>query len=263
MTAILRNLFRSRFPSLEFVRPLAIRPIFGHLSQRRNMSPIITLEEHFISPSVVKASGGDEVYAQFPPHIVSKLSDLGNERITDLDKGDVSLQILSHGPIEASSEVCTSANDELAAAISKNPTRLAGFALLPIGEPKAAASELSRCVTKLGFVGALIDNHYEGQFYDNEKFWPMFEKAQELDVPIYIHPTFASEELFPHYKGNYGEGVALALSAFGWGWHSETGLHVLRLFASGLFDRFPRLKIIIGHVRSSLFPSSTSILDQL
>lgn len=212
------------------------------------MSPIITLEEHYVSRSAVKTSGSDELYAQFPPHIVDKLADLSNDRITDLEKGDVSLQIISHGPIEASPEICTAANDELAAAITKNPTRLAGFALLPMGEPELAAQELERCVTKLKFVGTLVDNHHEGQFYDAERFWPVFEKAQELDVPIYIHPTFASEEHFAHYKGNYDDGVALALSAFGWGWHSETGLHVLRLFASGLFDRYPRLKIVIGHV---------------
>jgi len=87
-----------------------------------------------------------------------------------------------------------------------------------------------------------------GQFYDDERFWSVFEKAQELNVPIYIHPTFASDSMMEHYKGNYSDSVAIALSAFGWGWHSETGLHILRLFASGLFDRFPKLKIIIGHM---------------
>lgn len=214
------------------------------------MTPFITLEEHYISRSAVKKAGADGVYAMFPPHIVSKLADLGNERIADLEKGEVSLQVLSHGPIDASKDVCIVANDELAAAISKNPTRLAGFALVPVIDPKAAADELDRCVTKLGFLGALVDNHLDGQFYDDEKFWPIFEKAEELDVPIYIHPTFASEEMLRHYKGNYDDNIALALSAFGWGWHSETGLHVLRLFASGLFDRYPKLKIVIGHVRT-------------
>ncbi|KAH9222753.1 putative 2-amino-3-carboxymuconate-6-semialdehyde decarboxylase [Leptodontidium sp. 2 PMI_412] len=216
------------------------------------MTPFITLEEHYISRSAVKKAGADGVYAMFPPHIVSKLADLGNERIADLEKGEVSLQVLSHGPIDASKDVCIVVNDELAAAISKNPTRLAGFALLPVIDPKAAADELDRCVTKLGFLGALVDNHLDGQFYDDEKFWPIFEKAEELDVPIYIHPTFASEEMLRHYKGNYDDNIALALSAFGWGWHSETGLHVLRLFASGLFDRYPKLKIVIGHMGEML-----------
>ncbi|KAL2074602.1 hypothetical protein VTL71DRAFT_8380 [Oculimacula yallundae] len=216
------------------------------------MSPLITLEEHYISRSAIKQAGATELYTQFPPHIVTKLADLSNERIADLENGSVSLQVLSHGPIDASPSVCTLANDELAAAISQNPTRLAGFALLPMIDPQAAADELERCVNKLGFLGALVDNHLDGKFYDDEMFWPVFEKAEELDVPVYIHPTFASEEMMGLYRGNYDEKIALALSAFGWGWHSDTGLHVLKLFASGLFDRLPKLKIVIGHMGEML-----------
>lgn len=128
------------------------------------MSPIITLEEHFISRSALKAAGANGDYEKFPPHIVAKLADL------DLGKGDVSLQIVSHGPLEASRKICRAANDELAAAIAKNPTRLAGFALLPVGEPHLAADELDRCVKNHGFVGTLVDNHHEGKFYDDERF---------------------------------------------------------------------------------------------
>jgi predicted TIM-barrel fold metal-dependent hydrolase len=81
-------------------------------------------------------------------------------------------------------------------------------------DPKAAAGELFRCVRELGFVGALVDNHLEnGRFYDDEHFWPVFEASQELDVPIYLHPTFASDTMLEHYKGNYDENIATALSA--------------------------------------------------
>jgi predicted TIM-barrel fold metal-dependent hydrolase len=121
-----------------------------------------------------------------------------------------------------------------------------------MSEPAAASKELERCVKHHSFVGALVDNHIDGQFYDDERFWPVFEKAQELDVPIYIHPSFASEAMMEHYKGNFDDSVALALSAYGWAWHTETGLHILRLFASGLFDRFPKLKIVIGHMGEML-----------
>jgi len=214
------------------------------------MFPLITLEEHYSSPKVQAAS--EEDYKHFPPHLLSKLNCLGEERIQDLDKGNVSLQVISHGPGNIAAPVCSEANDDLARAISENPTRLAGFAMLPMREPAAAAQELERCVKELGFVGALIDNHLSGQFYDDERFWPVFEKAQELDVPIYIHPSFASDSMLEHYKGNYSDTVAMALSAFGWGWHSETGLHILKLFASGLFDRFPKLKIVIGHMGEML-----------
>jgi predicted TIM-barrel fold metal-dependent hydrolase len=206
----------------------------------------ITLEEHFLSD---KADKEDE-YKQsgFPPHLIEKLQDLEDGRVKALDDGGVAIQVLSHGPLNASSTTCIEINDGLALAISKNPTRLRGFATLPMSEPEAAASELSRCVEKLGFVGALIENHIDGKFYDDETYWPVFERAQDIDVPIYIHPTFASEEMMEHYKGNYPARVAGALSAFGWGWHTDTGLHILRLYAAGVFDLFPNLKIIIGHM---------------
>jgi predicted TIM-barrel fold metal-dependent hydrolase len=213
------------------------------------MLPLITLEEHYSSPKVLESSKGiGSLYKMFPPHILHKLNSLGDERIQDLDQGNVSLQVISHGPGEASPSVCTAANDDLAAAISKNPTRLAGFAMITMSQPAAAAQELTRCVQELGFVGALVENHVDGQFYDDERFWPVFETAQELDVPVYIHPCFPAENMVDYYKGNYDDSVAVALSAYGWSWHSETGLHILRLFASGLFDRFPRLKIVIGHM---------------
>lgn len=211
------------------------------------MLPLITLEEHFIS-SKLRAVESVDHFVGFPQHIVAKLESLGDERIQDLDKGHVSLQVLSHGPGDRSPDLCVLANDDLASAISKHPTRLAGFAMLPMTEPIAAAKELERCVRELGFLGALVDNHANGQFYDAERFWPVFEKAQELDVPIYIHPTFAPDDMMEHYKGNYNDSVALALSAYGWSWHSETALHILKLYASGLFDRFPKLKIVIGHM---------------
>ncbi|KAI9034806.1 amidohydrolase family protein [Aspergillus affinis] len=217
------------------------------------MHPLITLEEHFVSPKVSSDSAEARAhYAKFPPHVLSKLECLGDERISDLDKGNVSLQVISHGPGNISAPVCTSTNDDLAAAVAQHPTRLAGFAMLPMSKPQAAADELERCVTEFGFLGALVENHLDGEFYDDERFWVVFEKAQQLDVPIYIHPTFASDSMLEHYKGNYDDSVALALSAYGWSWHAETGHHILRLFASGLFDRFPKLKIIIGHMGEML-----------
>ncbi|TVY45927.1 Decarboxylase [Lachnellula occidentalis] len=211
------------------------------------MLPLITLEEHFLSTTIRPGKNYGH-YDDFPPSFTSKFESLGDERIQDMNNGSVSLQVLSHAPLDASPTSCSEINNELALAISKNPNRLAGFATLPMEDPKAAAEELSRCVTKLGFLGALINNHLKGQFYDDERFWPVFEKAQEMDVPIYIHPTYPSESMLEPYKGNYDDRIASQLSAYGWGWHTDTGLHILRLFASGFFDRFPKIKIIIGHM---------------
>ncbi|EGX95963.1 2-amino-3-carboxymuconate-6-semialdehyde decarboxylase, putative [Cordyceps militaris CM01] len=217
------------------------------------MRPLIALEEHFASPAVIASSADAKAhYAHFPPHILDKLTELGETRVADLDKGHVSLQVVSHGPGNVGAAVCTTVNDELAAAVRRHPTRLAGFAMLPMREPDAAADELERCVATLGFVGALLENHLDGVFYDAEAYWPVFARAERLDVPLYIHPTFASDAMADHYQGNYPDSVALALSAFGWGWHAETGHHILRLFAAGLFDRFPKLKIVIGHMGEML-----------
>lgn len=212
------------------------------------MLPLITLEEHFQSAIALRAENNDPHYRDYPAFMRSKLENLGDERILDLDNGGISLQILSHGPLDASSGICSEVNDELALAIAKHPTRLAGFATLPMQDPLAAAGELSRCVTEHKFLGALINAHLNGEFYDDKKFWPVFERAQELDVPVYIHPTYASDSMLEHCKGNYDDKVAEMLSAYGWGWHVETGFHILRLFASGFFDRFPKIKIIIGHM---------------
>lgn len=217
------------------------------------MIPLITLEEHYLSKKVIEANPeARDLHTMLPPHILTKLECLGEERILDLDKGKVSLQVISHGPGDISSSVCSVANDDLASAVSKNPTRLAAFAMLPMSEPDEATKELERCVKDLGFVGALVENHLKGKFYDDQRYWSVFAKAQELDVPIYIHPTLASESMMEHYKGNYDDLVALALSSFAWGWHQETGLHILKLFASGLFDLYPTLKILIGHMGEML-----------
>jgi len=166
-----------------------------------------------------------------------------------MDKGSVSMQVVSHAPGlggKPASE-CAAANDQLAAAVKANPKRFAGFAVLPMATPDEAAEELRRSVKELGFVGALVDEHVNGVQYDGKKFWPIFEAAQDLDVPIYLHPTWPSEEMRPRFQGEYEQGAAMSMGTSGWGWHSSTGLHILKLFAAGVFDKYPRLKIIVGH----------------
>jgi predicted TIM-barrel fold metal-dependent hydrolase len=212
------------------------------------MHPLITLEEHYVSKTLKELPGTKELYAEFPEPIMSKLQDLDEQRIANMDAGKVSVQVMSHGPITATPDQARLANNEVAEAIKKNPTRLRGFALLPVGEPKEAAKELERTVKDLGFVGTLIDNHHEGRYYDDEFFWPLFEKAQELDTVVYIHPTFPTNDMMPYYKGNYDPKVAMMLGIAGFGWHADTALHVLKLYAAGVFDRFPKLKIVIGHM---------------
>ena len=218
------------------------------------MLPLITLEEHFVSRNFKDARYSREaIQNRFPTSTVAENLTLGPKRLQDMENGDVSLQVISHVPSAASSlEICQMANSELCEAVEKNDTRFAGFAMLPMSDPAAASEELTRCVKEYHFVGALVGEHVNGRRYDDKFFWPVFEKAQELDVPIYLHPAAPTPERLAHFEGNYSKEVATLLSVYAWGWHSDTGLHILRLFASGLFDQYPRLKIIIGHMGEML-----------
>jgi len=121
-----------------------------------------------------------------------------------------------------------------------------------VSNPSQAADELTRAVQQLGLVGALINNHDQGHFYDNETYWPLFGRAQELDVPIYIHPVFPAAAWSGRFQGNYPDSIAKSLSIEGWDWHQEIGFHILRLFNSGFFDTFPNIKIVIGHMGEML-----------
>lgn len=166
-----------------------------------------------------------------------------------MDAAGIDLQVLSHVQpgvqalerdlaIRSSKEV----NDWLAEAISEYPTRFAGFAMLPMQSPVDAANELERTVTQLGFKGALVNGHTQGRYLNEESFAPIFERAQALDVPLYIHPTDPPQAIIDVY---YKDSPALMQS---WGWQVETGTHLLKLISSGVFDRYPRLKIIVGHM---------------
>lgn len=214
--------------------------------------PLITLEEHFFATSVLN-SVSEELHNKYVeqfkaiPGIQEQLRDLDQRRLSDMEKGKVSFQVISHAPATPNSPQCRDANDQLAAAVQQNKERFAGFAVLPVAEPQECAKELERTVRQHGFVGALIDCHCDGKYYDGSEYDVMWQKFEELDVPCYIHPTWPSEDMKPRYTGDFTAGAAKSLGASGWGWHNEVGLHTLRLFASGTFDKFPKLKIIIGH----------------
>lgn len=195
-----------------------------------------------------------------------------------MDAGQVTLQVISHGPGDLDAEQCRMCNDQLADAIraqqgqKKTIGRFAGFAELPMGEPDEAAKELRRVcagdflfpstsTTSLkpgsggGFVGALVDSHTEsGQYYDSPAYDSLWAAAVDLDVPIYIHPTWPSDQLAASYYSSpeLPGLVNASIGAFGWGWHSDVAVHVLRLYGAGVFDRFPRLKIILGHMGEML-----------
>lgn len=217
--------------------------------------PLVTLEEHFFSSVIL--DGLDNKYSEQFKHIpglAEQIRDLDTVRLQSMDAGKVTLQVVSHGPGSITTDQCKAANDQLAAAVKKNSKRLAGFAVLPVSDPDSSAQELTRCIKELGFVGALIDNHTEnGTYYDGPEYTPLFQAAQDLDVPIYLHPTWPTEAVKSLiYNGNYTKGATMGIGASGFGWHSDVAMHVLRLFCAGVFDTFPGLKIIVGHMGEML-----------
>lgn len=187
------------------------------------------------------------------PCLWDKFTEVGPLRIKHMDAGKVSLQVVSHGPADLPPEGFRAANDELAEALRHHPDRFAGFAGLSMGHPEEAAAELRRtCSGAAGarFVGALVEGHTDkGGYYEGPEYDVLWRTASELDVPIYIHPTFPSDGVFDAaFKSpTVSDDRMLEISTYAFGWHSDVAMHILRLFGAGVFDRFPKLKIIIGH----------------
>lgn len=221
----------------------------------------ITLEEHFSTPEFLEAMAevrqGEPVNALWRANR-EKLFDVGNDRIADMDAAGVDLQVLSlSGSLDKLNPATATAlardtNDKLAEAVRAHPSRFAAFACLGLQDPASAALEFERSVRKLGFKGALVNGTADGTFLDDPRFSPLFEAAQALDVPIYLHPGLPPAEVTKAYYSGLPADVAFVLSTPGWGWHVETGMHCLRLIVSGVFDRYPNLKMIIGHLGEAL-----------
>jgi len=221
---------------------------------------IITLEEHMTTPDIVKAArmpGG--AAPAFMEAIQGKLLEVGAGRIADMDAAGIDLQVLSVAantvdqldPATAQALV-RDANDRMADAVRAHPGRFGAFATLALQEPDQAAAELERAVRQLGFQGAMLNGTAQGQFLDHPRFTPIFEAAQALDVPIYLHPAPPPKPVLDAYYSGLPDQLGFFLSTAGWGWHVETGMHSLRLMLSGVFDRFPKLKIILGHMGENL-----------
>ena len=220
---------------------------------------IIALEEHFILPREEQtlppgAHRGSDREKILGFDVVAELLDLGASRIAAMDAAGIDLQVISHNQpgcqaLDAGAAVplAREVNDFLFEAVKRHPTRFAGLAALPTADPAASVKELDRAVTKLGFKGAMINGHTKGSFLDDKKYWPIFECAQALGVPIYLHPSVPHPAVTKAYFDGYPE---LALAA--WGFGIDTGAHFLRLVFAGVFDAFPRLIFILGHLGEGL-----------
>jgi predicted TIM-barrel fold metal-dependent hydrolase len=144
--------------------------------------------------------------------------------------------------------IAVESNDFLAEAVKKNPTRFAAFAALPIAAPDKAAEELDRRVRQQGFKGTLINGHTRGRYLDDKFFSPVLERAEALGVPIYLHPTVPPKAVVEASFGGFSPPVTAVFASAGWGWHIETAVHLVRMILGGVFDRYPKLQVIIGHL---------------
>jgi predicted TIM-barrel fold metal-dependent hydrolase len=184
--------------------------------------------------------------------VSERLQDLGARRIDDMDATGIHMQILSiTSPgvqifdAPTGTALARAANDELAAAIAANPTRFAGLAAIAPQNPAAAAAELERGVRTLGLKGAIVNSHTQGEYLDDPKFCDIFAAAEALGVPVYIHPNTPPNDMIKPF-------MARGLDGAVFGFAVETGLHALRLVVSGVFDKFPKLNIVLGHLGESL-----------
>jgi predicted TIM-barrel fold metal-dependent hydrolase len=225
----------------------------------------ITLEEHFATPAFLDGPG-----RQFRDHALKsggaraaktfeQLGDLGEQRLADMDAAGIDTQVLSLNypgteQLDAAEAIATAreTNDVLAAAVKRHPRRFAGLAALPTAAPDKAAEELERRVRQDGFKGAIINGHNRGRYLDDKFYWPILERAEALDVPIYLHPTLPPKAVIEASYGGFPPEVTFLLAGPGWGWHIETALHVIRMILGGVFDRYPKLQVVVGHMGEAL-----------
>jgi 2,3-dihydroxybenzoate decarboxylase len=218
---------------------------------------LIALEEHF----AWDPASADNVVATWlqsnNPVGYQRLYDRGPLRLEQMDAAGIDFQILSlfdpgvqeGADVPRAIDLARRANDELAETVRGNPHRFGGFATLATQDPDAAAAELERAVTDLGLVGALINGHTQGRYLDDPAYEELFGRAEAMGAPIYLHPTTPHPAVMEAWFAPY---VADGLHLASWGFAAEAGTHALRLIYSGLFDKFPRLQMIIGHLGEML-----------
>jgi uncharacterized protein len=221
---------------------------------------IIALEEHFASPGFIAGPGRGFIErlrstGARGAKIFEQLQDVGGGRTAEMDAAGIDMQVLSlNAPGVEQAEVAEQvaiareSNDFLADAVTKNPKRFAAFASLPVAAPEQAADELDRRVRQQGFKGTLVNGHTRGRYLDDKFFSPILERAEALNVPIYLHPTVPPKPVVDVLYGGFSPAVSAVFAAAGWGWHIETAVHLIRMILGGVFDRYPKLQVVVGHL---------------
>ena len=242
---------------------------------------IIALEEHLssktIGVAVAKTIQQAYPYAQQFMHpapadepSVPDLFELGEKRIVELDAAGIDMEIVSYtNPTQwlmgdEAVTLASQANDTLSEAVKPYPARFRAFATLPWNNPTAAAEELKRTANELGFVGTLISGRPQtgNVFLDNKMYYPIWDALTELDLPVYIHPNYTSIDAVNAYYTGLNDQLDTILSAYGYGWHYEAGMQVIKMILAGVFEKYPTLKVISGHW-GEMVPYFLYRLDQM
>ncbi len=235
-------------------------------TQKEKKMRIVAVEEAFSVPGAIRQEEAIRQRMPVPEAIKQewfrRLDDLTELRLADMDANGVDVQVLSYSTpgvevIEDPAEAVAAArqiNDSLAKAIAAHPTRFAGFATLPLQDPKAAVVELRRAVNELGFKGVLYNDHVRGHYLDEPQFRPLWAELERLGVPLYLHPA-----VIPADNWRVFEGYPV-LNGPTWGWTATVGAHALRVIYSGVFDQFPGASLILGHM-GELLPFQMARLD--
>ena len=220
---------------------------------------IVALEEHivpkFTSDAWEASSDRQDVSISFNKRdLLARLSDVGQGRLRAIDESGVDVQVLSlpapglhNFTAREAVPLARDFNDLLAETIRQRPTRFEGFATLPSPDPRAAAHELERAVTKCRLKGALLSGRVQQRNMDHPDFDSIYEAAANLNVPLYVHPQLPQRAVFDSYYRGFGDATDLMFAMGAIGWHYETGIQLLRLIMSGVFDRHPKLQLITGH----------------
>lgn len=226
----------------------------------------IAIEEHVAIPETVNDAlrmipDKPQVWPIFSKYLL----DIHGQLLSDMDAADIEMSVLSmNAPViqgiadkDRAIDLARRCNDYFAEQVAKNPKRFQAFAALPLQDPDASAKELTRCVKDLGFKGALVNGFSQcdtGMFqheesavhYDLPQYWDFWGVVESLDVPFYLHPRDPFEKDTPFLKGHpwlYGAA---------WAFTVETATHALRLMCSGLFDKYPKLNVVLGHLGETL-----------
>jgi predicted TIM-barrel fold metal-dependent hydrolase len=220
---------------------------------------LIGIEEHFLTAAIRdawSAIGLDAVDPSVAFHsatIEARLLNLAEDRLALMDETGLDVQVVSlttpalHDLGRESIQIARRANDMLAEAVARHPTRLQALATLPVAMPEQAAEELDRCVRALGFKGTMLCGRIGARNLDDPTFTPIFQCAEALGAPILLHPRAPTMAVREAYYSGFDPQVDAAFATYGLGWHYDAGIQFVRLVLSGTFDRMPGLQVILGH----------------